>query len=81
MLKGTGQSTASRANKDMVPVTAHLQNGAVIAGELFVFKQGQRLQDLLNDNNRKFLPLRTTSGGMMFINRDRLDFISERLDE
>ena len=81
MLKGTSQFTTTRANKDLVPITAHLQNGSVISGDLFVMKQGQRLQDLLNDGNRKFLPLRMSGGGMLFINRDRLEFISERLEE
>ena len=80
-MKAMGQYTAIRANKDMVPITAHLQNGSVISGDLFVMKQGQRLQDLLNDSNRRFLPLRMSNGNMMFINRDRLEFISERPEE
>lgn len=80
-MKTTRQFSAARTTKDTVPVTAHMQNGAVISGELFIFKQGQRLQDLLNENNRQFLPLCTSSGSIMFINRDRLEFITERLQE
>jgi hypothetical protein len=72
------QSNATRATKDMVPVTVHLKNGTVIPGELFVLKSGQRLQDLLNDNNRKFLPLRTNTGAVQFINRDSMEIIAAR---
>jgi hypothetical protein len=78
MLGPQNHSNATRATKDMVPVTVHLKNGTVIPGELFVLKSGQRLQDLLNDTTRKFLPLRTSTGAVQFINRDSMEIIAAR---
>jgi hypothetical protein len=79
LVKGPqNHSNAIRATKDMVPVTVHLKNGTVIPGELFVMKTGQRLQDLLNDTTRKFLPLRTNTGAVQFINRDSMEIIAAR---
>lgn len=79
MLKGTqSQFSATRASKEVVPVTVHLKNGTIIPGELFVMKSGQRLQDLLNDTTRKFLPLRTATGAVQFINRDSMEIIAAR---
>ena len=79
MLKGPqSQFSATRASKDVVPVTVHLKNGMIIPGDLFVMKSGQRLQDLLNDTTRKFLPLRTANGAVQFINRDSMEIIAAR---
>ena len=72
------QLDSTRATKDTVPVTVHLTDGNTLSGELYVFKSGQRLQDLLNDNSRKFLPLRTEAGMLTFINRDFMKMIAER---
>jgi hypothetical protein len=57
-----------------------MTDGAIMSGDLYVFKTGQRLQDLLNDNNRRYLPLRTNAGLVTFINRDYMKMIAERDD-
>ena len=69
-----------RLSKESVQVTVYMNDGAVMSGELFVLKTGQRLQDLLNDNARRFLPLKTSGGMVTFINRDFLKMIAERRD-
>lgn len=69
--------SSTRATKEGVPATVHLTDGTVLTGELYVFKTGQRLQDLLNDSSRKFLPMRTSAGGLTFINRDYMKLIAE----
>jgi hypothetical protein len=68
---------STRATKEGVAATVHLTDGTVLSGELYVFKTGQRLQDLLNDGTRKFLPMRTSAGALTFINRDFMKLITE----
>jgi hypothetical protein len=74
---GPATASATRATKDTVAVTVQMTDGTVIGGELYVFKTGQRLQDLLNDQARQFLPLRTNAGALTFINRAYLKMITE----
>lgn len=69
--------SGTRATKEGVPATVHLTDGTVLSGELYVFKTGQRLQDLLNDGSRQFLPMRTSAGALTFINRDFMKLITE----
>ncbi len=70
--------SSTRATKEAVPAVVQLTDGTVLSGELYVFKSGQRLQDLLNDNSRQFLPMRTSAGALTFINRDLMKLITER---
>mgnify|MGYP001451353206 CR=1 FL=1 len=73
----TAALSSTRATKEAVPATVQLTDGTVLSGELYVFKSGQRLQDLLNDNIRQFLPMRTTAGTLTFINRDSMKLITQ----
>lgn len=73
----TAALSSTRATKEGVPATVYLTDGTVLSGELYIFKTGQRLQDLLNDGSRQFLPLRMGDGRLTFINRDFMKMISE----
>jgi len=73
----TAALSSTRATKDAVCATVQLTDGTVLTGELYVFKSGQRLQDLLNDNSRQFLPMRTNTGALTFINRDLMKLITQ----
>jgi hypothetical protein len=72
--------TVGRFDKDAVSVTVRMKNGSVVGGDVFVLKQGQRLQDMLNDGNRQFLPLRSADGKVVFINRDCMEMITHEGD-
>ncbi|MFM9862918.1 MAG: hypothetical protein ACKVRO_04865 [Micropepsaceae bacterium] len=67
----------NRATKEGVPATVYMTDGTALSGDLYIFKTGQRLQDLLNDGSRQFLPLRMSDGRLTFINRDFMKMISE----
>ena len=71
---------ATKAAKDTVSVTVHLADGLAVNGNLYVYKTGQRLQDLLNDKTREFLPLQT-SNGVTFVNRNFMKAIAVDQDD
>lgn len=59
-----------RPDKKSVRVTTLFDNGAEITGDLYLYRNNQRLQELLNQVDRRFLPLRGDDGRMRFINRN-----------
>jgi hypothetical protein len=77
---GPSAVNATKAAKDTVAVTVHMSDGMVMSGDLYVYKTGQRLQDLLNDATREFLPLKT-SDGVTFVNRNFMKTIAVGRDD
>ena len=55
----------SRIVKEIVEVEMILHDGTTLAGKVFI-GQGQRVQDLLNDNNA-FFPLLQDNGEILLI--------------